>query len=93
MTEFDAVIALAEPIIFTIVERHRTAGSPLTRRLIHGRSSVLNYPLTDDPVDFGKSNAIACAFSMIYEAYHHLHQISAQPRAGARSHPPTTPAR
>ncbi|MEO6920371.1 MAG: DUF2471 family protein [Collimonas sp.] len=36
-------------------------------------SGVFNYPLNDEPVDFGKSGAIACAFSMIYEAYHRLH--------------------
>jgi len=97
MSEFDAVIARAEPIIATIVTRHHAEGQPLTWRLIHSiegevldelnraddlkpayinlikHSGILNYPLNDDPVDFGKSNAIACAFSMIYEAYHRLH--------------------
>lgn len=33
-------------------------------------SGVFNYPLNEDPVDFGKSSAIACAFSMIYETFH-----------------------
>jgi len=93
MSEFDVVIARAEPIIATIVTRHRTKQHPLTWRLIHSiegevldelnraddlkpayinlikHSGILNYPLNDDPVDFGKSNAIACAFAMIYEAY------------------------
>ncbi|MEM4986268.1 DUF2471 family protein [Collimonas sp. H4R21] len=97
MSEFDAVIARAEPIIATIVTRHRTAGLPLTWRLIHSiegevlvelnraddlqpayinlikHSGVFNYPINDDPVDFDKSSAIACAFSMIYETYHRLH--------------------
>jgi hypothetical protein len=97
MNEFDAVIARAEPIIHTIVVRYRTAGLPLTWRLIHSietevldelnrsndlqpayinlikHSGVFNYPLNDDPVDFGKSSAIACAFSMIYEAFHRVH--------------------
>jgi hypothetical protein len=97
MSEFDAVIARAEPIIATIVTRHRTEGLPLTWRLIHSiedemlaelnrandlqptyinlikHSGVFNYPVNDEPVDFGKSNAIACAFSMIYEAFHRIH--------------------
>ncbi|SFB12038.1 Protein of unknown function [Collimonas sp. OK607] len=97
INEFDAVIARAEPIIHTIVARHRTSGLPLTWRLIHSiesevlteltrsndlqpayinlikHSGVFKYPLNDDPVDFGKSGAIACAFSMIYEAFHRAH--------------------
>jgi hypothetical protein len=32
-------------------------------------SPVFCYPDNDDPVNFGESNAIACAFSMIYGAY------------------------
>lgn len=36
-------------------------------------SSVFCYPDNDDPVNFGESNAIACAFSMIYEAYSRSH--------------------
>ncbi|WP_442783953.1 DUF2471 family protein [Collimonas fungivorans] len=36
-------------------------------------SGVFNYPVNDDPVDFGKSSAIACAFSMIYDAFHRVH--------------------
>jgi hypothetical protein len=31
------------------------------------------YPDNDDPVNFGESNAIACAFSMIFEAYNRSH--------------------
>jgi Protein of unknown function (DUF2471) len=97
MNEFDAVIARAEPIIATIVTRHRTEGQPLTWRLIHSiegevlaelnrasdlqpayinlirHSGVFNYPLNDEPVDFGESSAIACAFSMIYDAFHRVH--------------------
>lgn len=36
-------------------------------------SSIFPYPDNDDPVDFGGSNAIACAYSMIFEAYHRTH--------------------
>ncbi len=36
-------------------------------------SSVFPYPDNDDPVDFGDSSAIACAFSMIVEAYRSSH--------------------
>ncbi|WP_061541200.1 DUF2471 family protein [Collimonas fungivorans] len=36
-------------------------------------SGVFNYPVNDDPVDFGKSSAIACAFSMIYDVFHRVH--------------------
>lgn len=39
INEFDAVIARAEPIIHTIVARHRTSGLPLTWRLIHSIES------------------------------------------------------
>ncbi|AMO93988.1 hypothetical protein CFter6_1276 [Collimonas fungivorans] len=35
-------------------------------------SGVFKYPLNDEQVDFGESSAIACAFSMIYEAYHRI---------------------
>ncbi len=31
------------------------------------------YPDNDDPVSFGESNAIACAYSMIFEAYNRSH--------------------
>ena len=34
---------------------------------------AFGYPESDDPVDFGKSNAIAYSYSMIYEAYKRLH--------------------
>jgi hypothetical protein len=97
MSEFDAAISRAEPIIATTVTRHRTDGEPLTWRLIYSiegevlaelnraddlkpayinlikHFGVFNYPLNDDLVDFGESNAIACGFSMIYEAYHRMH--------------------
>lgn len=36
-------------------------------------SPALGYPETDDLVDFGKSNAIACSYSIIYEAYSRMH--------------------
>lgn len=36
-------------------------------------SGGFNYPLNDDPVDFGESSAIACAFSMISDAFHRGH--------------------
>jgi hypothetical protein len=36
-------------------------------------SAVFCYPDNDDPVNFGESNAIACAFSMIFEAYNQSH--------------------
>lgn len=97
MSEFDAVITRAEPIIMTIVTHYRTEGLPLTWRLIHSiegevlaelnraddlqpayinlikHSGVFNYPINDEPVDFGKSSAIACAFSMIYDAFYRRH--------------------
>ena len=36
-------------------------------------SPAFGYPETDDLVNFGESNAIACSYSMIYEAYSRLH--------------------
>lgn len=36
-------------------------------------SPVFGYPETDDLVDFGGSNGIACSYSMIYEAYRRSH--------------------
>jgi hypothetical protein len=36
-------------------------------------SNVMSYPDGDDPVNFGESNAIACAFAMIYEEYSRSH--------------------
>ncbi len=36
-------------------------------------SPAFHYPQTDELVDFGKSNAIACSYAMIYEAYRRLH--------------------
>jgi len=36
-------------------------------------SAVFCYPDNDDPVNFGESNGIACAFSMIFEAYNQSH--------------------
>lgn len=36
-------------------------------------SPAFAYPETDDPVDFGQSNVIACSYSMIYEAYSRSH--------------------
>lgn len=36
-------------------------------------SPALGYPETDDLVDFGKSNAIAYSYSIIYEAYRRMH--------------------
>lgn len=36
-------------------------------------SPAFHCPQTDEPVDFGKSNAIACSHAMIYEAYRRMH--------------------
>ncbi|PUA19510.1 DUF2471 family protein [Glaciimonas sp. PCH181] len=36
-------------------------------------SPVFSYPETDALVNFGESNAIACSYAMIYEAYSRLH--------------------
>lgn len=34
---------------------------------------LFRYPRTDEPVDFGDSNALPMAFSMIYQAYRQAH--------------------
>jgi hypothetical protein len=36
-------------------------------------SPAFGYPETDDLVDFGESNGIACSYSLIYEVYSRIH--------------------
>lgn len=93
LREISAIIERLKLVIANIVVRHRSAGEPLTWRLMHAiedeafdelsemfelkqayvdllRSSPLfPYPKTDEPVNFGESNALPAAFSLITEAY------------------------
>lgn len=96
-SEFSAIKSRLRIEVNSIVDYHRSAGAPLTWRLIHEiedeafqrmqsagdldptyigmvkSSPLFRFPRNDEPVNFGKSNALPMAFVMIEQAYKQMH--------------------